>query len=520
MRIRNDVRSAVLSPVEQLCLAAALLTLAASSACVTAPNNGQPLAAREAAVSFTGLAAAPRRLLWVEAAASATGPFASWSGAATRSRALPTDLVPFLGPLSAPVFAWSLETVVPSARWSTVTDADGCTMSETFVRVRDAFGPYRTFDAAGADTPSGVACFEAAVMGGATPLAAYETCGSSETPVMRLTAGASRHVGDVLIDDAADIEALRCVELIEGSLRVTSTAPALVALPKLKQVTGALELIYTSTALSTSSELQVRCGMSGPVTADVRRFELPLLAVVGGAVTLQQENSVSGPASTQAIDLGLDALTQIGGDLTIEIEQFGGSPCGLTALTMLPADFTLRILSFGEIGHDSNGLLPLVSEVAGTVSLIGGHNTFANPLATLTRAGALYIEHGASLSGFDLPSLTDVDGAVVIEGGGPTSHPVALLRAGSLRISDSAFSSLEQFGGASLTLGGLELVDNPSLQTLTSPLNTSKVALTNAAPLTVTGNPLLAASSLCSFVAIQQALGWSGSADLGPVVCP
>jgi hypothetical protein len=105
-------------------------------------------------------------------------------------------------------------------------------------------------------------------------------------------------------------------------------------------------------------------------------------------------------------------------------------------------------------------------------------------------------------------------------GGGIASHPIALTSAGFLRISESSFSSLEQFGGASLALGGLELRDNPSLATLTSASDTSKVTLASSAALTLADNPLLPADSVCKFVALQSALGWSGAADLDGATCP
>lgn len=490
------------------------------TACVTGPSNGTALTDRDAAVTFEGLAPAPRRLVWIEAAPAASGPFATWSGASTRSSLLPTDVVPALLGLPSPVFDWSLTTAIPAARWSVTVDADGCSSAETFVRVRDPLHAYRTFDAAQGDLPSGLACFEAAILGGASPLAAYASCGSAESPVMRLTAGGARFVGDATITSQADVDALRCYEEIEGSLTVVASAPSTIALPRLARVTGALNLVYTSTPPAAGPFQDERCGALGSVTAPVRKYELPQLTEVGGAVLLRQENSFSGPVSTQAIDLGLAALVQIGGDLTIEIAQFGGSPCGLSSLTSIPGDFTLRFLAFGEIGSDSNKLLPAVTEVAGTVSLIGGHNTFANPLAALTHAGALYIEHAPGLSGFDLPALTAVTGTVELVGGGVTSHPVALTSAGLLRISESSFSSLEQFGGPSLALGGLELRDNPGLAALTSATDTSKVTLAASAALTLADNPALSSASVCTFVALQSALGWSGAADLDGVTCP
>lgn len=500
-------------------LAVALLTTCLC-ACVTSPNNGDVLASREASVTFEGLTTAPRRLIWAEAAPSANGPFSAWPGSATRSQLKPSDRVELFLGLSAPVYSWRLQTQIPLNRWNTQTDADGCELAETFVRVRDARNTYRTFDAQGATTPSGVECFEAALMKGSSPLAAYEACGSDTSPVMRLIAGSARYVGDAVIDDESDIAALRCYETIDGSLKVTSTAPAIVALPRLRRVTGALELVYTGTQPTASSFQEERCGAVVTVGTPVRRINLPALTAVGGAVTLRQENSFSTPVSTQAIDLGLNALAEIGSTLAIEIAQFGGSPCGLSTLARVPGDLTLRFLTSGEVGIDSQKLLPVLTETVGRVTIAGAHNVAGTPLAALARAGGLLLERPAGLiSGFRLPALTDVTGTVELVGGGLADQPSALLRAGALQIVQSNLISLEQFGGATLALGALTLRENPSLSALSAG-DASKVTFSNAAPLTLSANPALDASAICSFVALQRSRGWTGPADLGGVTCP
>jgi hypothetical protein len=108
---------------------------------------------------------------------------------------------------------------------------------------------------------------------------------------------------------------------------------------------------------------------------------------------------------------------------------------------------------------------------------------------------------------------------VELDGTGPGSNPSGLALVGNLVVHGSSFSSLENIGGPSLTLGGLDLHDNPALGALLS-AGTSKVTLTASAPLTLSGNAALPSSQVCGFVALQSAAGWSGASNLGGVTCP
>jgi hypothetical protein len=340
-----------------------------------------------------------------------------------------------------------------------------------------------------------------------------------------ITGGPTVHVGDVVIDDAADVAALQCVSEIQGSLTVTAAAPLAIALPNLEHVTGDVSLIYTSYLPDpppmTSAYQALRCGALKWVTADVRTFDLPQLTEVGGDLALTQEGTFSGSASTQPIDLGLNELASVGGDVSIDVFQFGGSPCGLTALPYLPSDVTITFHAFGEVDTSINGLLSSVSAVGGTLTVDGGHNSFGNPLPSLTVAGGLtVIKAGGSLSGFHFPLLTHVSGAVYLEGTGIGSNPTGLMQIGSLELVDTTYSSLEQVGGPSLDIAtSLDIVDNASLSALMNG-RMSKIALAPAASLTIAGNAVLPASQICTFAGFQAALGWSGASDLGGAICP
>ncbi|MFT3926198.1 MAG: hypothetical protein QM778_26875 [Myxococcales bacterium] len=330
--------------------------------------------------------------------------------------------------------------------------------------------------------------------------------------------------GDAVIDDASDVATFAPFSEIHGALRVLSGAPNVVSLPNLTRVTGDVELVYSSYRPEpppmSASYPAMRCGAIRQVTADVRVFQLPQLTTIGGDLTMEQENSFSG-ISTQPIELGMDQLTSLGGSLSISIGQFGGSPCGLTGLGQIPADLTVRFLTSGEVDGSISGLLTTLTQVGGTFTFERSHNSFGVPLPLLARVGALRIlKDDPSLSGFHFPSLTDVAGLAELSGTGPLSNLTALTRVGSLLVHDSGYLSLEDVGGASLELGGLELRDNPALAALTTPAGTSKVTLAVSAPLTIVDNPLLSAAAICAFVDYEEGQSWSGPSDLGGTVCP
>lgn len=500
-------------------VAAVTTLLLASASCVTTPQNGESVANTASPVIFEGYGLTPLRRVYVEAGSSSSGPFTLVPGAASFTELLPSQTVPVGLGVSLPLYAFELSSAIPAARWQLTTDADGCSLARTFVRVRDALGTYRTFDA---DSP-GFACVQAQLTAGNSPQEAFELCGSDQSPVIRLSAG-TRFVGDVVIDDASDVLALRCIEEIDGSLTVLASAPNLVSLPRLARITGNVELLYNSyrpepDPMSSYYEA-LRCGGMHAVTADTRVYDVPALARVDGNLTLRQQGTFSG-ISTQPIELGLASITSLGGSLTIEIGQFGGSPCGLPALSKVPGDLAVVFVHFGEIDSSINGLLTTLGEVGGAFTFQGGHNTFGNPMPMLAKVGALHIlKNSPTLSGFHFPALADVTGVAELAGTGPGSNLTGLLRAGSLWVHDSGYTSLEQVGGASLLLGGLELVDNDTLGALRDGTGASKVTLQPAAKLTVLDNGALSSAETCAFVAVQAAKGWSGASDLGGVSCP
>jgi len=167
-----------------------------------------------------------------------------------------------------------------------------------------------------------------------------------------------------------------------------------------------------------------------------------------------------------------------------------------------------------------NGLLSSVSDIAGTLTINGGHNSIGNPIGALTQAGGLTIIKTPGLSGFHFPLLSEVTGAVYLEGVGVASNPSGLLHVGSLELVGTTYTSLQQVGGAALAIdSSLELIDNEDLTALLN-ARVSKVALAPAASLTLNGNTALPSSEVCSFVSYQAALGWSGPSDLDGTTCP
>jgi hypothetical protein len=499
---------------------AVFLVVLGASACVTSPRNNDSVASKQSVVTFQGAGLEPLKQVRVEASSSAAGPFVQIPNVGASTSLLPSYNVPMSGGQSLPLYGFTFTTPIPTARWHSLRGQ--CATAETFVRLREGASTYyRTFE----KNMSPNTCIQSKLNAGFPPGEAFEACTSDDSPVIRLTVGGTTtvHVGDVVIDDAADVTALVCVKEIQGSLLVTASAPKAISLPSLERVTGDVELVYTSyipdpPPMTVPYQAQ-RCGATHWVTADVRRFNLPLFTEVGGDLTLRQEGSFSGNASTQPIDLHLNALTSVGGDLSIEIFQFGGSPCGLTAVTDLPNDVSL-IFHTGEVGSVISGLMPAATEVGGTLTINGGHNSFGNPLGAVTQVGGLSIFKSSGLDGFHFPLLTDVLGQVYLEGVGIGSNPNGLAHVGSLVVVDASYSSLQQVGGPSLIVdSALELNDNGNLSTLLNG-GTSKITLAPTASFTLASNPLLPASQICGFVSYEQSIGWSGPSNLGGTTCP
>lgn len=492
----------------------------ATQACVTSPRNNDSVASKSSSVTFQGAGAEPTKQVRVEASSSAAGPFVQIPNAGALTSPSPSYSVLLAGGQSLPLYGFTFTTPIPAASWHALRGQ--CATAETFVRIREGASQYyRTFE----KNMSPNMCVQSKLAAGFPVDQAFDACTSDSSPVVRLTVGGATnvHVGDVVIDDAADIAGLLCVSEIQGSLLVTATAPKAISLPSLERVTGDVELVYTSylptPAPMASSYQAQRCGATHWVTADVRTFNLPSFTEVGGDLTLRQEGSFSGNASTQPIDLHLNALTSVGGDLSIEIFQFGGSPCGLSNVIDLPNDVTLTFHT-GEVGSVVSGLLPAVTEVGGTLAINGGHNSFGTPLGAVTQVGALSIIKVPGLNSFHFPLLTDVLGQVYLEGLGIGSNPSGLAHVGSLVVVESTYTSLQQVGGPSLSIdSALQLTDNTGLSSLLS-MGTSKVTLAPAASFALSGNPALPASQICGFVAFEQGLGWSGPSTLGGTTCP
>jgi len=499
---------------------AALIFVLGAAACVTSPRNNDSVASKQSVVTFQGAGAEPSKQVRLEASSSAAGPFVQIPNVGASTSLSPTYNVPMSGGSLLPLYGFTFTTPIPTAYWHALRGQ--CATAETFVRVREGASMYyRTFE----KNMSPNTCIQAKLNAGFPPGEAFEACTSPDSPVIRLTVGGTTtvHVGDVVIDDAADVAALVCVKEIQGSLLVTASAPKAISLPSLERVTGDVELVYTSYLPDpppmAASYQALRCGATHWVTADVRRFNMPLFTEVGGDLTLRQEGSFSGNVSTQPIDLHLNALTSVGGDLSIEIFQFGGSPCGLTAVTDLPNDVTL-IFHAGEVGSVVSGLMPAVTEVGGTLTINGGHNALGNPLGAVTQVGALSITKVPGLSNFHFPLLTDVLGQVYLEGLGIGGNPSGLAHVGSLVVVDSTYTSLQQIGGPSLIIdSALELNDNPFLSALLN-MGSSKVTLGSTASFTLAANPALPASQVCGFVTFEQGIGWSGPSNLGGTTCP
>jgi hypothetical protein len=505
MKIGGKQRA--MARVSGLALAASLL----SGACVTTPHNGDNLASTSSSVSLQGYGLGPSRPIGVEAATAASGPYVAVPGGTTTTSSTGSP-IPYgpNGSQTVYLYAFSVAAVIPAPRWHTVP---GCATNETFVRIHDNSYAYTTFDAG-----DWSACLQAHGQLGDDTISAIYACHSARSPVLRLTQGASVHVGDVVIDDPSDIAALACVETIQGSLTVTGSAPHAVSLPNLHHVTGDVTLTYTSYENGPPHNV-TRCGNSWTALADLRTFDLGSLEIVEGNLTLTQEGQFSGGPSTQPIEFGLNGLATVGGSVSLTVQQFGGSPCGLGGLTFVPGDVTLHFLSSGDVSNDVNLLLPAVQEVGGTLTIRGAYNVSGSPFGKLWRAGGLHIIRPFQNYGWRLPALTTVTGTVELEGVNLVDTPSGLKSAGSLVLTGTGLHSLQDVGGSDLSVGSLVLQDNGVLSSLLT-AGASKVTLAAAGSMTFSGNTSLLGSEICAFVAFQRAHGFSGSVSIGSATCP
>ena len=481
--------------------------------CMLDPGNGEVLASTQAAAPFSGHLTTPAGSVQLRASQSPTGPFAAWPGSSGTASTTPYFFsVPDGSGGSIPIYPWSIAAVIPASFWTTEAGADGCEVSATYVR--GMTGPYNlySFDAPSPTYPGGTACLAQEFIAGEGILTALQTCRSASSPVVRLEApDEAVHVGNVVITSQAEADAFACVYTIDGNLTVAPASPVTIDLPRLRTVTGDVALSLPVEAPPGGPFSEARCGSSTPssVQSVITRVHLPELSQIDGNLDIDAPSTGVGTTSGERIELDLDALVNLAGNLDISFGTPAVSPCGLSNLVNAGGDLSLAF-STGDVGGGS--LLTSLEEVDGNVALSGGF-TMIGVLGQLEHAGSLSVQDIANpIPSSTLDGLLTVDGSVYLHDLPGNPLVTNLTSAGALVLDDVGFFSLSAVGSASVDVGTLSLLSNPSLATLGS-ATSSNLNLTVGASLVIgTGsgaNPALTTAEVCEFVGYQQtANGW------------
>ena len=469
-------------------VAVSLLLLA--SACLFEPANETELASVATPVEFRGVAYTPRTTVVIEAATAPDGPFVQIATATTDAHAVVQG--------GASTYAFSTTAAIPRSRW-----AQTCAGRETFVRARGGNLVFTSYDSAAIAGLDAETCIANWIADGRPFVYAAATCQSIYGAPARLrveggglsTTTLSRNLRVVSQFHAQDYA---CLTQIVGNLTITDPTAAAIEFPELAAVTGSLQAVYPR-----------RLGNS-------RAIDLPLLASVGGDVSVSSAPLPGDQGASAVMAFGMPALTQIGGNLAIAFQGEGSgfdSVSGFDTLAALAADLEVGTpASSNDTGF--SGLLPELQSVAGDVELRPGLSTTALLGALVSVGGSFALNAGSlnsignfaalasidgdasielvGVQGDDLPALETVGGSLAVHvgdfglGPGERYFPVLGEVGGVLHVFETE-AALGALGAAAVDAGGLTLEANPALVDLASDVGHVDVA--NNGPITIIDNP-------------------------------
>jgi hypothetical protein len=483
-------------PMRALCL---LVPLAVAG-CMNDPENGDAVCASSAPTTLAGYTLAANQTVVIESASAPAGPFtpfatakSSWQGTLTGG------------------YRWATGAVIPG--WS-----GGRTGQTVHVRARLETGGripillYTYDNAVEGGGQSGFACILEALANGENALFAAFDCRSPESPVVTLSApGASTcecptsFTGSAVVNDAESAARFACLESLDGDLLVARSYLTAVSIPSLHTVTGDVTLDYTPDPAYQ------------PQTAPSRTIALPALATIGGDLLLR----ATAPALGAGYPLGLAAVTSIGGGVRLDFDGVVNfNVQGLAGVTSVPGDVVV------EGGGDlfPSGFLPNLVAVGGDLEVETNHSLGAMFGSLETVAGDYTVRSDDGdviiLGAFQGP-LAGVGGTLRLEGCSTNVSglwPALASVGGSLELIENAPPALSDLGSASLVVGGL-VVDATAIQQM----DAAHVSVSGAGPIAITDNPQLDTCDAETFVATQQAGGWSGTATIagnGGASCP
>jgi hypothetical protein len=367
---------------------------------------------------------------------------------------------------------------------------------------------WQLLDSFDVTTPQGsspVDCMYQRMQAGATSLQAHDYCKSDESPVVEVLAPAQTTCnlctevvvnGNVTINSALSAARYSCTETINGNITVTNAAPEQLGLPALESVSGNVNFDYAFPY------------MQGPNTIYRRRLiNLPALTSIGGNVDLYAKRTDS---STKLSPNGMDSVTSIGGDITITC--FDTNPNVFDALTSHAGNITIQgDVNGGALDIGASGAFQNLSVVTGDVHV---HRFFAANgffMALEQMNGNLTVGDLRFYPSQSFASLEYVSGNFHFVGmkqiGGTWSNSVNV--GGELGFIGHAADDALTIPLPNAQVGALRIEDNAELTILTG--NSFQVG---AGPIVIADNPMLSQCEVNTFLAMQAAGGWTGTASV------
>jgi hypothetical protein len=354
-------------------------------------------------------------------------------------------------------------------------------------------------------------CLSLRVQAGDTGIEANEYCSSGESPVVEVlapaqtTCGGCTNVvvnGNVTINSPLSAAQYVCTETINGSLTVTEAAPEVVALPALETITGNITADYSFPFVYQNANTYRR-----------RFIDMPALTSIGGDVSLEAKRW----EGTKAVPNGLDAVTSVGGDITITL--WDANPNVFAGLTSHTGNITIQGFVNGQLDVNIGGSFENLTEVTGDVLVqrFFATNGVLNSLETID--GNLTVGELRFYPELSFTSLESVSGNFEFNKmkqlGGPWANAVTI--GGELRyIGHTSMANFSALPLAGAQVHALRIENNTVLSSLTG--TTFQVG---SGDIFISGNPALSQCQVDTFLAAQQAGGWTGDAIVsGTLPCP
>lgn len=460
-----------------------------SAGCMFSPENGDVVCGANANVSFTGFLPAAQTGVSLQVATSPSGPWTPFASATSGA-----NPIQYAG---APYYSFSTSAKIP--KWT----SQGATQ-RTYVRARYGSTAYTvylsTFDDPSLGGSGGFSCIHTRIQAGDTMNQAIGACESDNSPVVSITAPAQSTCpctqtivnSNLVIDSALSAANYVCVQQVNGALTITESAPEVVPLPNLLQVTGNVDFNYSHAEMT-------------PGQAPYRRrtIDAPLLTTIGGSALLTARRDVG----DKQVPQGLHAVTSVGGDITLTLRD--ANPQVFNGLTAHTGNVTIQGFVNGNLDINAGGSFQNLVTVQGDLRALDFYsaNGFFNAVQTVV--GNVTVGKVRLYPSPSFQSLSTVTQALIFDNttmlGPPWPTPTAV--GGEFRVVNQSTTTLAAVPADVTTAGGLRLENNPNLADL------SGVSFQlGSGDVFISGNPSLPQCEVDAFLATQAAGGWTGTA--------